>query len=121
MLRRPGLFTITVLISMLGACAVEPVDPAEPGEPSARSEAVEPSEAAPPPGEAAAANCAVVTTCNAAGADGTRCRQQPGCGVAAARLECELEAFVVCGAAVCPTILIRLDGTRENLCGGALP
>lgn len=69
---------------------------------------------------AAATGCAVVTTCNAAGPDGTRCRQQ-GCSLGAAELECELEAFSVCGAAICPLILIATDGTRENLCEGGRP
>lgn len=68
----------------------------------------------------AQSGCAVVQTCDAAGPDGTRCRQQ-GCSVSAAELECELEAFSVCGAAVCPVILIKSDGTRENLCNGDRP
>ena len=68
----------------------------------------------------AAVSCSVVTTCNAAGSDGTHCRQQ-GCSLGAAELECELEAISVCGTAVCPVILIRTDGTRENLCGSGRP
>jgi hypothetical protein len=113
------MFSITIAM-ILVSCAVEPEadrgievqrDDAE-----ATVETAATSQASTGVDDAApAAGCAVVTTCNAAGPDGTRCRQQ-GCSVGAARLECELEAFSVCGAAICPVILIRTDGTRENLC-----
>src|SRR6185295_7372241 len=112
----------SIAITILVSCAVEPdSDPRgieaarDDAEATLETAATVQASIATDDDAAAAAGCAVVTTCNAAGPDGTRCRQQ-GCSLGAAELECELEAFVVCGAATCPVILIRTDGTRENLC-----
>lgn len=126
MLRPRALSPFTIAM-ILAACAAEPAsDPLDPArddteatlDTDATAQASTASDSATP---AAGAGCSVVTTCNAAGSDGTRCRQQPGCSVGAAQLECELEAFVVCGAIICPVILIHTDGTRENLCAGDRP
>ena len=127
MLRVPAMFPITIAMFLV-SCAVEPEtdtraseiqrDDAEATLETATNaqESTGLHDAAP----AAAAGCAIVTTCNAPGPDGTRCRQQ-GCSLGAAELECELEAFSVCGAPICPVILIRTDGTRNNLCQSGQP
>jgi hypothetical protein len=107
MLRVRAMFPITIVMFLV-SCAMEPETEVS------SQESTEIDDAAP-----AAAGCVVVTTCNAPGPDGTRCRQQ-GCSLGAARLECELEASSVCGTAICPVILIRTDGTRENLCQSGL-
>ncbi len=131
MLRANGRFSIAILMTFV-ACAADPAgDPLDTDPPTAEREAAPPDDPAPVSGIAAAEQastasaaadpvqaapgCAVVQTCNAAGPDGTRCRQL-GCSVGAAALECALESTLICGAAVCPVILIELDGTRENLC-----
>jgi hypothetical protein len=126
MLRVRAVFPITIAMFLV-SCAVQP-EPDPRGIEMQRDDAEATLETAATSQEStvvddaapAAAGCAVVTTCNAAGPDGTRCRQQ-GCSLGAARLECELEAFSVCGTAICPVILIRTDGTRENLCQSGLP
>ena len=125
MLRVRAMFSITIAL-FLASCAVQPEpdprgieaqgeDAAATLETTASQVSTAMADAAP-----AAVGCAVVTTCNAAGPDGTRCRQQ-GCSLGAAELECELEAVSVCGTAICPVILIRTDGTRENLCQSGRP
>jgi hypothetical protein len=130
MVRAKLRFPIAILMTVLAACAADPaedsLDPnAQSGADRAQLDDREPTsgaatseQALTTSADAAAAGCAVVTTCNAAGGDGTRCRQQAGCSLAEARLECALESVFVCGAATCPVILIKLDGTRENLCNG---
>lgn len=71
-----------------------------------------------PDGEpSTSANCSVVQYCNAPGNDGTICRQQAGCSVAAATSECVTEVRNVCGGATCPWKLVRTDGVRIDLCG----
>jgi len=126
MLRVRALFSIAIAMTLV-SCAVDPAgDPrtteAQRDDTEAALETAATAQAATGRDDAAsaAAGCAVVTTCNAAGPDGTRCRQQ-GCSLGAAELECELEAFSVCGAATCPVILIRTDGTRDNLCQSGRP
>jgi hypothetical protein len=115
------MFSIAIAM-ILVSCAVDPAgDPrateAQRDDPEATLETGATAQASTGTGDAApaATGCAVVTTCDAAGPDGTRCRQQ-GCNLGAAELECQLEAFSVCGGATCPVILIRTDGTRDNLC-----
>ena len=128
MLRVRAMFSITITIAMgLAACAVQPeADPrdvevqGEDAEATLETTATSQDSTAMADAAPAAVGCAVVTTCNAAGPDGTRCRQQ-GCSLGAAELECELEAVSVCGTAICPVILIRTDGTRENLCQSGRP
>jgi hypothetical protein len=126
MLRVRALFPIAIAM-ILVSCGVDPGgdprgDEAQRDDAEATLETAATAQASTATDDAvaAAAGCAVVTTCNAAGPDGTRCRQQ-GCSLGAAELECELEAFVVCGAAICPVILIRTNGTRENLCRSGRP
>jgi hypothetical protein len=126
MLRVRALFSIAIAMTLV-SCAVDPAgDPrateAQRDDAESALETAATAQAATGTDDAAlaAAGCAVVTTCNAAGPDGTRCRQQ-GCSLGAAELECELEAFSVCGAATCPVILIRTDGTRDNLCQSGRP
>jgi hypothetical protein len=134
MLRASSGFAITILMTILGGCALDPA--VNPRELEAQRDVAERGrmedlESTPEVGgaeqastvgasaqavQAAAAGCSVVVSCNAPGPEGTRCRQQ-GCSLGAARLECALESVAVCGAAVCPVILVELDGTRENLCG----
>ncbi|MBC7977327.1 MAG: hypothetical protein H7138_20310 [Myxococcales bacterium] len=60
-----------------------------------------------------AANCSVVQFCNRPGSEGTVCIQQ-GCSQAAAEAECLAETRNVCGAPVCPWILVTTDGRRLN-------
>lgn len=130
MVRAKILCFIAILVTAVCACAADAPDAneAQLDEPAMHAEigiteTVDQAsstrlaaELATPGTDDVLANCSVVTTCNAPGGDGTRCRQQPGCTVGAARLECALESIVVCGAAVCPVVLIKLNGTRENLC-----
>jgi len=133
MLRARGIFSITILMTILGGCALDPAvsspeteaqsDGAERlriDDPVSASEVgvAEQASTVGAPAEAvqAAGGCSVVVSCNAPGPDGTRCRQQ-GCSLGAAKLECALESVSICGTAVCPVILIESDGTRVNLCG----
>lgn len=120
MVRTRVLCPIAALVVALSACAADAPDDvgeARLDEPvTGVTEQTASTSSEDEPASDALANCSVVTTCNAPGSDGTRCRQQPGCTAGAARLECALESVAVCGAAVCPVILIRLNGTRENLC-----
>jgi len=120
------MFPIAIAM-ILTACAADPEGDALDAEPrpaaaEATLETAATARASTGTDDAAAAGagCAVVTTCNAAGPDGTRCRQQ-GCSLGAAELECELEASSLCGAAICPVILIRTDGTRDDLCQSGRP
>lgn len=100
------IHVFAILISMsiaavVGACAVD-------------------EEVAESPAELAG-SCSVLLSCNAPGGAGAKCRQQPGCSVGAAALECELETVLTCGHAVCPVILVKLDGTKKDLCNQDLP
>ena len=108
MLLRTGIFLIAIFMMSLSGCATEP----EGADEAELASAVASDEPA-----AAATSCSVVVTCNAAGPEGTRCRQQ-GCSAGAAALECALESVLVCGTPVCPVILVRTNGARENLCNG---
>lgn len=103
MLRVRGILCMAIMM-FAGACVAD-----------ATGETNEPAAVESELAEVQAAGCSVLLSCNAPGGDGTRCRQQ-GCSLRAAELECELEALSVCGAVVCPVILIKTDGTRENLC-----
>lgn len=111
MVRAKLLCSIALLFTAFTACAIDAPD--DPEALSSSSTAISDKAIAT---SHDLVNCSVVTTCNAPGNDGTRCRQQPGCSVATARLECALESISTCGVAVCPVILIKLNGTRENLC-----
>ena len=59
-----------------------------------------------------AANCSIVQFCDAPGADGTRCLEQPGCTLDQAAAECDREVPTVCGTGKCPWILVLTDGRR---------
>jgi hypothetical protein len=127
MLKATGIFLCAILVTVMAGCVSDPAEDLLETEqavtatgasgPAGATGEPEGTEAAGAIGgaDAAAVGCSVVTTCNAVGPDGTRCRQQ-GCSLGAAVLECQLESFTVCGVAVCPVIFIRLDGTRQNLC-----